>query len=113
MIIRKGENDMVISISNDFSQTPGGRYIKEGKYSGEEFRNKILEPKYKECLGKNEKLTINFDGGYGYGNSFLEESFGGLVRMGYDTKKMLENMIFISEEEKDLVQKVTNYIKNA
>ena len=34
---------MLITISKDFSETPGGRYILEGNFSDEEFREKILK----------------------------------------------------------------------
>ena len=104
---------MTINIAKEYSGTPGARYITDGPFSGEDFRDKYLEKKYKQCIENNEKLIINFDGGYGYGTSFLEESFGGLVRKGYDGKQMLEIMVFISDEEPELINKVIKYIKDA
>lgn len=104
---------MTINIAKEYSSTPGARYITDGPFSGEDFRDKYLEKTYKQCIENNEKLTINFDGGYGYGTSFLEESFGGLVRKGYDGKQMLELMVFISDEEPELINKVIKYIKDA
>lgn len=101
---------MILKIATEYSEIPGGRYIEDGLYSGEDFRDNVLEPKYKECLASQEKLIIDFDGGYGYGTSFLEEAFGGLVRKGYDAKEMIENMIFISNEEKTLIDRVKKYI---
>jgi len=105
--------EVIINIAKEYSSTPGARYITDGPFSGEDFRDNFLEEKYKQCIKNNEKLTINFDGGYGYGTSFLEESFGGLVRKGYDGKQMLEIMIFISDEEPELINKVQKYIKDA
>lgn len=104
---------MTINIAKEYSSTPGARYITDGSFSGEDFRDNYLEKKYKQCIENNETLTINFDGGYGYGTSFLEESFGGLVRKGYDGKQMLELMVFISDEEPELINKVVKYIKDA
>lgn len=104
---------MRINIADEYTKTPGARYIADGKFSGEDFRNNILEPKYKECLEKKEKLTIDFDGGYGYGTSFLEESFGGLVRKGYSSEELLNNLILISNEEPELINKVKKYIREA
>ncbi len=104
---------MTINIAQEYTKTPGARYIADGEYSGEDFRNRILEPKYKDCKEKNEKLIINFDGGYGYGTSFLEESFGGMVRKGYSSDELLKNLEFISEEEPELIEKVIKYIKEA
>lgn len=31
---------IVIDIAQDYTKTPGGRFINEGKFSGEEFREK-------------------------------------------------------------------------
>ncbi|WP_247997406.1 STAS-like domain-containing protein [Brucella tritici] len=68
-----------ISIANNFTKYPGGRYRKHGKGSGEEFRDVWLVP----ALENNEQLTIELDGTAGYSSSFLEEAFGGLVRRGF------------------------------
>lgn len=104
---------MLIKISKDYSDTPGARYISEGPYSGEDFRKTLLKPKFLECLEKNEELIIDFDGSFGYSDSFLEESFGGLVRDKYDSNKILNVIKFISKEEIGLEQKVINYIREA
>ena len=104
---------MKLVIAEEYTRTPGARYIDDGEFSGEDFRNNYLEPKYKDCLKKKEKLIIDFDGGYGYGTSFLEESFGGLVRKGFDKEEIIKNIDFISEEEPELIEKVKKYIKEA
>lgn len=101
---------MILKISEDYSETPGGRYIKEGKFSGEDFRNTHLIPKIKECQKSNEKLIIDLDGGYGYSTGFLEESFGGLIREGY-RKEDLSILSFISNEEPDLINTILTYIE--
>lgn len=101
-----------IVIAKDFSDAPGARYIKEGDYSGEQFRIQLLEPKYKEAFEKKEKLRIILDGGYGYPTSFLEEAFGGLARI-YDKKDILETLEFISEDEPALIEEIKDYINNA
>ena len=101
---------MELNITKEFSSTPGGRYKTQGSFSGEEFRDGLLKTKY-NSLKNGEKLTINFDGGYGYGTGFLEESFGGLVRDGYDGKELLENINFISNDNPDVIIKVIKFIK--
>lgn len=68
-----------ISIPNDFTPFPGGRYRKNGKGSGEEFRERFLLPVFRE----DGQATIVLDGASGYPPSFLEEAFGGLVREGF------------------------------
>lgn len=101
-----------ITIEKDFSNTPGGRYIKEGPNSGEEFRKNILLPIYKEAIKNDEKLEINFDGCYGYATSFLEEAFGGLVRE-LKQKGILENIVIISMDDASIPELIEGYVKEA
>lgn len=54
-------------------------------------------------------MTIDFDGVYGYTTLFLEESFGGLVRKGFDPNKILR-MEFISNRDETIIKKVVEYI---
>lgn len=66
----------MISIAEDFSKYPGGRYRTDGPHSGEAFREDVLRRE----LRNHDILTIVLDGTAGYGSSFLEEAFGGLIR---------------------------------
>lgn len=65
-----------ISIAKDFSERPAGRYLTDGKFSGQAFREKLLLPN----LIDGQTLVVELDGVRGYPSSFLEEAFGGLVR---------------------------------
>jgi len=103
---------MKIKISVDFSDTPGARYKNEGKFSGEEFRENLLRIKYIEAKERKEKLIIDFDGGYGYPTSFLEEAFGGLARI-YTPSEVLRVLDFISDDEPALIEEVKAYIISA
>lgn len=87
-----------------------GGFVKEGEFSGELFRDKILYPKLMEA--KEDKLIVDFDGCYGYGTSFLEEAFGGLVRE-YNVKGPLNKLIIISKEDESIPKLVTKYIRDA
>ena len=69
-----------VNIAEDYSKVPGGRYIEDGPFSGQDFRENILLPKFQEAKRQNVILQVNLDGGYGYGSSFLDEAFGGLAR---------------------------------
>ena len=80
-----------IDIGADFSATPLGRYHpQDGPNTGERFRREFLVP----ALKSGEKVVVTIDQVEGYGSSFLEEAFGGLVRVeGYssaDLKTRLE-----------------------
>lgn len=64
----------------DYAPAPGGRFVTDGPYSGEWFRNEVLCPALASAIRSGEVLTVELDGTSGYGSSFLEEAFGGLVR---------------------------------
>jgi hypothetical protein len=103
-----------INIRKDFSPTPGPRYIHEGKFSGELFRQQVLFPKVSESIEKGVPFEVNLDGTAGYGTSFLEESFGGLIRIhGLSYEKIIAQMTLISIEEDYLIDDVNEYLKAA
>lgn len=102
---------VTINIAQEYTKTPGGRFSKEGKFSGEDFRKKILLPRYKEAVSQNKTLCIILDGGYGYGSSFLEESFGGLVRE--EGPIDINFFEFVSDEEPQLILDIRKYITDA
>lgn len=104
--------DLNISVSKDFSTTPGPRYIKEGDFSAEEFRKTIFDAKFKEALSENKKLIIDLDGTLGYGTSFLEELFGGLTRE-YGQENVNKTLKIISKEEEYLLDDIRGYIRDA
>jgi hypothetical protein len=103
-----------IKIATEFSATPGPRYIKEGENSGELFRQNVLLPAFKKALSEGKKVIVDLDGTAGYGTSFLEESFGGLVRVeGMDYQAIVKNLLILSEEEDFLKEDVLFYLKDA
>lgn len=59
---------------------PGGRFVADGPYSGEFFRDEVLDPALRVAIKQREKIRVILDGAPGYGSSFLEEAFGGLIR---------------------------------
>lgn len=93
----------------DFSKFPGPRYSHLGAFSGEEFRDTVLIPQ----LEKDEVVSINFDGVFGYGSSFLEEAFGGLVRKGLDIKKIESLKNNLLSTDPTIKKEVTQYLNDA
>lgn len=100
-----------IIIAKQYTKKPGGRFRKEGEYSGEDFRETILKKEYEISKKNKEELVVNLDGGYGYGSSFLEEAFGGLVRTLNDVD--ISIIKIISDEEPQLVDDVYKYLQDA
>lgn len=71
----------MISVARDFSRAPGPRLTRHGRWSGEEFRERLeLE------LRRHDRVVVDLDGTRGFDSSFLEEAFGGLVREGVLTQ---------------------------
>ncbi len=83
-----------ISIAKDFSRYPAGRYTSKGHFSGERFRKEYILP----VLNDDRELTIIMDGTVGYGSSFLEEAFGGLIREGFELEYLKEKLKLVAED---------------
>lgn len=64
----------------DYAPAPGGRFISDGPFSGEWFREEVVKPALVDAIKSDKMLTVELDGAAGYGSSFLEEAFGGLIR---------------------------------
>jgi hypothetical protein len=98
----------VISIAQQFSRTPAGRYIADGPKSGEAFRNILLAP----SLRNNAKVVVDLNGALGFGSSFLEEAFGGLVRQGFSADE-LKAKLQIESDLATYKNRIWKYIQDA
>lgn len=94
---------ILLKIAEDFSKTPGSHNRSTGLFSGEEFFEKVLEPKYKAAREADTYLIVDLDGTAGYANSFLAYSFGKL-EMKYPGARQF--IMFISLEEPYLVNDI-------
>jgi hypothetical protein len=96
----------------DFSKFPGPRYRNLGEYSGEAFREDILVPAISKY---GEDLIVNLDGTMGYGSSFLEESFGGLIRTNHISAKIITKIVdnLVSDEDPSLKLEIREYVGDA
>ena len=104
---------MIYKIAIEFSRTPSARNEQEVKNPGVKLRQ-IITPLIEECVKNNDRFIIDFDGAAGYGTSFLEEVFGGLIRVEHLKYKDLKNTLqFVSEEEPDLIEECWEYIDDA
>jgi hypothetical protein len=98
-----------IRIASDYSETPAGRYKSDGPDSGERFRDEFLIPAFQG----DDLVEVDLDGTLGYGSSFLEEAFGGLVRNGVVSAKDLKRRLKIKSERKFYADRVWGYIEAA
>lgn len=82
-----------IDVGTKFSHSPIGRYYSDGNDSGARFRDEVLKP---ALLKSDETITLDFSNvSIGVGSSFLEESFGGLVREGFDAEELKRRVIIV------------------
>lgn len=99
-----------VNIAKDFSRFPAGRYKSDGPFPGEVCRRKLLVP----ALNRSEGVVVvELDGTRGYGSSFLEEAFGGLIREeGFD-EATLKSKMQLKSSDPTLVDEIWEYISEA
>jgi len=98
-----------IDIARDFSAFPAGRYLTDGKFPGEKFRALLVE-----ALRAHPVVTVQLDGVLGFGSSFLEEAFGGLVRdCGFTSAQLHSQLRIESEADETLIAEIWGYIDEA
>lgn len=90
---------ITIKIAEDFSSSPAGRFPEDGPFNGADFRDRVLLP----ALRTGDELTIVLDGVSGFGSSFLEEAFGGLVRIHHMDRDDLKNRVHVVYEDPALM----------
>ena len=95
-----------IRIAEDFSRSPAGRYRDDGPRSGEAFRMDHLVPALKEA----GKVVIYLDDVEGYGSSFLEEAFGGLVRIDGFASDELHRLLTLETIDDAWKEEIWTYI---
>jgi hypothetical protein len=98
-----------ISIAQDFSRFPGGRFRDDGDFSGQRFREDFLVP----ALTSSDVVVVDLDGTLGFGSSFLEEAFGGLVRVAKMKKQEIIRKLKLEGRNKNVAHLITEYIESA
>lgn len=98
----------IIRVAEDFSKYPAGRYKTDGPFSAEHLRDDFIIP----ALRNYEEVELYMDGVRGYSASFLEEVFGGLVRMGF-SKDNIGNKLKIICKDFELVREIQTFIYDA
>ncbi|EHU4932356.1 STAS-like domain-containing protein [Vibrio fluvialis] len=96
-----------IVMAKDFSEFPFGRRKADGTKTAEHFIE-LLSPALKEY----DVVTVVLDGVFGFGSSFLEEAFGGLVKKGFSKSELKSSLNIVSEDEEYLISEIWGYIEN-
>ena len=98
----------IISICSDFSKFPGGRYDSDGPNNAQRFKREVLLP----ALDQYEFIEIDFEGIAGVGSSFLEETFGGLIRdNGFSADEIYRRIKFKTRQGR--IDEIKSYIDDA
>ena len=100
-----------ISIATDFSDHPGSRYRKDGDFSGEQFLEEILLPKFEKAVAGDYILLIDLDKVFGYPSSFVSGSFGKLS-VDKTADLVLKHIQFKSDENPVRLEKIIREIKD-
>lgn len=99
---------VVINVARDFGRYPAGRYMVDGPFSGQAFREKFLVPALR---GSSDAVDVELDGARGLASSFLEEAFGGLVREGFEPQTLLARLRLHSTD-RSLIEEIRDYISS-
>ncbi|WP_312392068.1 STAS-like domain-containing protein [Pseudomonas sp.] len=98
----------------DFSLAPFGRYTDDGLWNGEAFREKFLFEPFADP--QVDRVVVKLDSvvpGYEYGSSFLDEAFGGLVRVkGLHSADVLRKLK-VETKNSDYIMEIKSYILEA
>ena len=98
----------------DFSVTPFGRYTKDGAGNGTAFRESFLyEPMVDPSI---DRVVVKLDSvvpGYEYGSSFLDEAFGGLIRVHHLDSKLVLKKLEVQTNYPDYKLEIQSYIEEA
>lgn len=106
-------DQLYFKVATQFSRTPSARNKEEGKAPGEDLR-RLLVPLLKDAIVNEKMLVVDLDGTAGYGTSFLEEVFGGLIRIeGLNYDDLRNHLSFVSIEEPDLIEEIWYDIDDA
>jgi len=95
-----------IDVGKDFSRYPAGRTIAYGPHSGEAFReNFLIKP-----IANGDHVVVLLDSAVGYGSSFLDEAFAGLIRSGAASATQLHDLLTLQSEDPSLIAEVWKYV---
>jgi hypothetical protein len=101
-----------VNIAKDFSKVPAGRTDDDGDFNGTKFRRKHLVP----ALKANEFVQVILDHTEGFGSSFLDEAFGGLVKEeGFSREEIQRRLSFVASTKRAQLykRKSESYIASA
>lgn len=101
-----------LNVATEFTLFPGPRKRSEGEFSGEQFLEALLRPRFVAARDSGTTLHVNLDGAAGYPTSFLEEAFGGLARE-FGSLEVKRGLEIVCTDEPYLSEQIWKYIADA
>jgi len=103
------DKTVYIDIGKQFSRYPAGRKPADGQFNGELFREKYL----KKNLQNGLHIKISLDNAVSYGSSFLEEAFGGLIRVYKMGLVRIRELLSFDTKDPFLADEIWRYVEDA
>lgn len=100
-----------LRITEEFGDTIGARDYEDGDYSGKEFYDKFLLPRFEQAAKNSYVLLIDIDGVWGWPSSFVSGSFG-LLSQEKGSQKVLAHLKFKCDSNPMKIEKAKYIIKN-
>lgn len=100
-----------IMIAQEFGDTAGARDYEDGEYSGKEFYDKYLLPRFTKAVEEKYILLIDLQGFWGWPSSFVSGSFG-ILSKKFTSEVVLNHLTFKSEANPMKIEKAKYIIEN-
>lgn len=101
--MKENTRAITINVAEDFSDAPGGLI------DGINFYKKVVQPIYIQTLLKEKKLIIDFDGGFGYLNSFFEGCFT-CFKLDFGSASIQRRCEFKANEDLSLIDTINEIL---
>ena len=96
-----------INVGLAFSEFLTGRKRIDNRFSGEAFLYDVLLP----ALRTSDQLILELDSVRGFSSAFMEEVFGGLIRLQEFTKEELDQKLVIKTMMKSWIREINQYLE--
>lgn len=97
---------IIIVVATEFTDATGARDRTDGPFSGEQFFDDLLLPRFIKAQQENKKLLLKLDNTWGYASSFISGAFGRLADK-FGSKTVLEVLEFESKDDPSVPDKIT------
>ncbi|WP_038913090.1 STAS-like domain-containing protein [Dickeya zeae] len=99
----------IINLIKDFNSKPYGRYPEDGEGCGENFRKFLVDQ-----LKNNDTVHVELTGYNRYGRSFIDEAFGGLIRVdGYTLRELRKKLTYSHKDIKSIESLIDERLEKA